>query len=159
MLAQASAPEAATAWAPARHAASAAETGQGLAASRCTMSALSPAERAKLIRILGMLGSDFDGERASAGLLASRLLKVNNITWADVVCIPQKAEPPKSGNDDPLGLDWRQTAIRCQQFPHLINSWETEFLSGLPDFPRLSEKQKSKLISIVSRLRAYGCNL
>jgi hypothetical protein len=125
------------------------------------MNTLSQSEREKLIRILGMLGSDFDGERASAGLLASRLLKVSNITWADVVCIPQqkKAGPPKSGNDDPLGRDWRQTAIRCQQFSHLINAWETEFLSGLPDFPRLSEKQKSKLISIVSRLRAYGCEL
>jgi hypothetical protein len=105
------------------------------------MNTLSQSERDKLIRILGMLGSDFDGERASAGLLASRLLKVNNITWADVVCIPQKkAGPPKFDDNDPLGRDWRGTAIRCQQFSHLINAWETEFLSGLPGFSEIIGK-------------------
>ena len=36
---------------------------------------LSPADRDRLVAILGMLGSAFDGERASAALLASRMLK------------------------------------------------------------------------------------
>ena len=54
-------------------------------------------EREKPVPILGMLGSDFDGERASAGILASGLLKTNNVTWSDVVCIPEyplAPEPP-----------------------------------------------------------------
>ena len=43
------------------------------------------AERVRLIRILGMLGSDHAGERASAGLAAHRLLQASSFSWAELL--------------------------------------------------------------------------
>jgi hypothetical protein len=50
-------------------------------------------------------------------------------------------------------------ANACTKFPHLIDKWEGQFLSGLQRFPRLSSKQRAILIGIVTRLRAAGCSL
>ena len=60
---------------------------------------------------------------------------------------------------DPLYGDWRAMATRCTKFPHLIDKWEWEFLSGLQRFPRLSTKQHAILVRIMTRLRAAGCSL
>ena len=42
-------------------------------------------ELIKLIRVLGMLGSDHPGERAAAALVAHRLIKSNNRTWSELL--------------------------------------------------------------------------
>jgi hypothetical protein len=42
-------------------------------------------ELIKLIRVLGMLGSDHPGERAAAALVAHRLIKSNNRTWFELL--------------------------------------------------------------------------
>ena len=39
----------------------------------------------RMARILGMLGSDHEGERASAALAAHRLLKASGGSWADLL--------------------------------------------------------------------------
>ena len=49
--------------------------------------------------------------------------------------------------------------VACSRFLRLLNRWETEFLSGLQRFPRLSTKQRAILDRIVTRLRAAGCSL
>ena len=119
---------------------------------------LSNPERERLAKLLGMLGSDHQGERDAAGLAADRLVRAAGLTWSHVVCIPQD-EPVHDHHADPLGRDWRWTAQRCRQFSHLVNAWENEFLAGLPRFPRLSTKQRNTLIAICNRLRAAGCSL
>jgi len=43
------------------------------------------AERAKLARILGMLGSEHAGERASAALAAHRLVQAAGVNWAELL--------------------------------------------------------------------------
>ena len=43
------------------------------------------ANRTRLIRILGLLGSDQDGERASAALAAHRLVSASGETWAELL--------------------------------------------------------------------------
>ncbi|MGY4800160.1 hypothetical protein [Teichococcus aerofrigidensis] len=45
------------------------------------MSALTPATRERLVKILGLLGSDIDGERAAAALAAHRLIQKSGTTW------------------------------------------------------------------------------
>jgi hypothetical protein len=121
---------------------------------------LSPADRDRLVAILGMLGSAFDGERASAALLASRMLKAAGLAWGDVVCIPKKEprqERPRPDRSDPfVGRSWRTIATRCGDFPQHLDAWELEFIAGLQRFPRLSPKQHDKLTTIVARLRAMG---
>ena len=49
------------------------------------MNALAEADRDRLARLLGMLGSDFDGEVANAGRLADRLVRNAGLTWPDVL--------------------------------------------------------------------------
>jgi hypothetical protein len=46
----------------------------------------------KLVKVLGMLGSDHMGERATAADMASRMLKEAGLTWYDVLDID---EPPR----------------------------------------------------------------
>ena len=49
------------------------------------------ANRVKLIRILGLLGSDQDGERASAALAAHRLVTASGKSWAELLQPPAPA--------------------------------------------------------------------
>ena len=122
------------------------------------MSALADADRNRLTRFLGMLGSDFDGEVATAGRLADKLVRAAGLTWHDVLS-PSLPPPDRDPGADPPRGDWRRTAAACRRYPHLINRWEADFLVGLPRFPRLSPKQRSTLHKIVVRLGACGCEL
>lgn len=45
------------------------------------MSALTPTTRERLVKILGLLGSDIDGERAAAAPAAHRLIQKSGTTW------------------------------------------------------------------------------
>lgn len=122
------------------------------------MTALADVDRAKLTRLLGMLGSTFDAEVANAGRLADKLVRSAGLTWPDVIApaLPSLNHEPTA---DPLRGDWRGMAATCTRFPHLLDKWEWQFLRGLQQFPRLSTKQHAILIRIVTRLRAAGCSL
>jgi hypothetical protein len=129
-----------------------------------TQAQLPPAARDKFLRICGMLGSAFDGERASAALLASRMLKDAGLAWVDVVCIPEmisglrQGAPRRDRDADPFGgRDWRYIATRCRQFPHLIDAWEDRFLADVPRRSMMTAKQSAKLVAISAMLRAVGC--
>jgi hypothetical protein len=119
------------------------------------MSALAASDRKRLARLLSMLGSGHAGERDNAARAAHRLVQQRGITWYDVVV----AHPSPDTDDpdtDPIGANWRRIAAACRRYPLLLNRWETDFLAGLPRFPRLSTKQRSALLKIVVRLRACG---
>lgn len=59
------------------------------------MTTLGDRDRARLARILGMLGSDHAGERAAAGLKAEEFRKKHGLTWAQMLALPPlKPEPP-----------------------------------------------------------------
>jgi hypothetical protein len=111
-----------------------------------------------LAKLLGMLGSDHLGEVANAGRLADKLVRSAGLTWADIVAPVLLPPPDADGDTDPIH-DWRRTAAACSRYPHLLNSWEAEFVAGLPRFPRLSRRQHAILVKIVTRLRACGCAL
>jgi hypothetical protein len=66
-----------------------------------TATPVTGAERARLARILGMLGSDYAGERASAGLQAEAFRKRHGLTWEGMLSLPPvdaapDPEPPES---------------------------------------------------------------
>jgi hypothetical protein len=56
--------------------------------------ALDPAKADRLAKILGLLGSDHDGERAAAGLKADQLLRESGLTWREVIIAPPIAPEP-----------------------------------------------------------------
>lgn len=46
--------------------------------------------RKRLVRVLGMLGSDHAGERDAAALVATRMLKEAGLTWYDVLDVTEE---------------------------------------------------------------------
>jgi hypothetical protein len=52
------------------------------------MPTLDRASAERLIKLLGLLASPFEGERAAAGLKATELLRARKLTWGDVIRIP-----------------------------------------------------------------------
>jgi hypothetical protein len=118
---------------------------------------LTPAEVDRLRNILARLGSDFDGERAAAGLLASRLLKDQGLGWADVVMpatpLPSRPATEHTPHDQP----WRQTIRDLLARPGSLRAWErNEFLPSLLGFQKRSPKQRSCLDQIASRVLGRG---
>ncbi len=113
----------------------------------------------RLAKLCGMLGSNHDGERASAGLLADRLVREAGLTWADVIGAPSEPQPPPKPeppppqpDEDDWLEDWREVAAACLAQEHRLNTWERTFLAGLKRFPYLSEKQRRVLHSIALRV-------
>ena len=100
---------------------------------------LNPQLAEKLVRILGMLGSDHDGERANAAALASRMVRKLGITWADLISKPE----PESLSEL---CAWLLVS-------DLLTIWEYGFVSSLR--APLSPKQRDKLNAITAKVRAY----
>jgi hypothetical protein len=112
---------------------------------------LTPADRAKLAAILGRLGSDFDGERAAAGLLATRFMRDHALTWPDLLAAPAPATPP------PPPADWRRRAAWCAERAELLSGWEASFLAGMAQRAAPpTEKQGRVLDRLVQRRVAAG---
>jgi hypothetical protein len=95
-----------------------------------------------LAKLLGMLGSEHAGGRASAGLLAHRFVReVLRVTWADVLAPPLP--------------DWQWMARFCRDRPHLLNAHEREFVASMACWRKPpTDKQLAWLVSIHERLRA-----
>jgi hypothetical protein len=113
---------------------------------------LSPAERRRLVGVLGLLASDQDGERAAAGLLATRLLRSAGVTWDQV--IPERSG--QLGHSKPAPADWRADLVLAQRHVRFLRAWEQNFVSGLATFTAPSRKQKTILHEIADSLRARG---
>jgi hypothetical protein len=69
----------------------------------------------RLIKLLGMLGSAHDGERAAAGLKAHQLIRRHGLQWSDVVV----ATP---------AIGWREKAQACRAHLHLLTAAERGFV-------------------------------
>ena len=64
------------------------------------MAALPRDEINRLIKVLGLLGSTYDGERVAAAERATAILKKHGATWSDVI----DRSPPNDPNDE-IDLD------------------------------------------------------
>ncbi|MGK9167311.1 hypothetical protein KXR53_13485 [Inquilinus limosus] len=56
----------------------------------------------RLIRILGMLGSDHAGERAAAALAADKLVRAGGWSWSDLLAPARTSRPVRAEWGDPL---------------------------------------------------------
>ena len=128
---------------------------------------LSPQDRYRLARLLGMTGSAHDGEALNAARLADRLVRDRGVTWIDAIapggdvatCSAPTASSTRRSSSRSEPQSWRGMAASCSRYPLLLDKWEAEFLNGLGRFPYLSAKQQTKLVAIASRLLAAGCEL
>ena len=115
------------------------------------MTALTPPDRAKLVGVLGMLGSEHVGERASAALLASRMVRDRGITWADLIDQPETFRRREDG-----ATGWRADLALAQRHISFLRSWEQGFVHSIAAQRFSSTKQKVVLREIASALQARG---
>ncbi len=107
---------------------------------------LSTADADRLAKLLGMLGSEHDGERASAGLLAHKLIRERGLTWPEIICPRQDWHEP---------TDPRDLAEQCGRYPATLTPWERKFLAEIATGPRPpSVRQLWVLREIAARVRA-----
>ena len=114
--------------------------------------ALSPAERNRLVGILGLLASPFDGERAAAGLLATRMLRACGLSW-DGLIGGQDAPPHQPTRPGDTAAD----LTLCRRHVATLNPWQARFVAGIVQQRQgLSPAQRSKLAETARELRARG---
>ncbi len=117
------------------------------------MTTLSPAERTRLVGILGMLGSEHAGERASAALLAAKLVRDHGLSWSDVVPSPAGSviSNVSRGVAEPisdLGL--------CLRHVDQLTQWEQGFVRSLAGRRNRTIKQTAMLSRLCEALRSRG---
>ena len=123
------------------------------------MPTLAPAEVRRLVGILGRLGSDHDGERAAAGLLASRMPRAAGLAWGDVIG-PGGGVQPSTGVT-PSGRGTRSTGqddlALCLRWLGELSAWEVGFVTDLrARRTRMTPGQGAKLRQVADALRARG---
>lgn len=107
---------------------------------------LPPAAADRLVKLAGMLGSAYDGERANAAAAATRLLEQHGTTWREILA------PAQPRHRAPMTTGWRAVANDCLALSDLLTTWERGFLASLCTSARLSEKQQAVLDRIAARV-------
>ena len=127
---------------------------------------LENAARERLANICARLGSDFEGERAAAALLATKLLKKHGATWSsaltarDPVIIERDRDPVVSYLNvlDRLGKDgWASLAV-IALYPEVQRTpWVREFVAGVSRKrgAHLSDKQRRVISGLFDQVRAF----
>jgi hypothetical protein len=110
------------------------------------MSALPAACRAKLVKVLPLLGSDKPGEVVAAASAAHRILVKAGLSWGEIPAV----KPPE--HREPLLGTWRTTCAELQKHQGSLRPWEKNFVANLPNFQRLSTKQRNCLREIAERV-------
>src|SRR5262245_9013681 len=85
------------------------------------MDRLAPEATERLIKLLGMLGSAHDGERAAAGLKAHELIRRHGLQWSDIIAPPLAPQTP----------NWRDKVRSCFEHLHRLNDRERQFVLTL----------------------------
>jgi len=121
---------------------------------------LTETDRDRLIKLLGMTGSDADGEVVNAARLANRLLRERQETWEaaltpkPIVVYPTHSPPPRP-RPRPRGRTDTPWAAMCRimlwQYDELLNDWERMFLGSIMQQASLSEKQRAVLTKIATK--------
>jgi hypothetical protein len=105
-------------------------------------------DRERLGKLLGMLGSDHDGEVAAAGRAAHRLIREAGLTWGDVLTPPPRLPLLPTPPADRASL-----IVECRSRWAFLTDWERDFIASIARRPyRLSDKQAGCLDRICRRL-------
>ena len=116
---------------------------------------LSARDRDKLVRVLGLLASDKDGERAAAAWTAARMLRDRGLDWDNL--IPRALAPPEAPSQHqprqsaPL-YPWSSMLAFILDRPHYLTQWELHFATDMACRWKISPKQAGVLAKIYDRL-------
>lgn len=94
----------------------------------------------RLAAVLGMMGSDHDGEVLSAARMAEKLRREAGVTWHELL-IP--TEPPaRASYTAPEPPGWWDMVEACRARPDRLTDWERQFIDVLAGYTHEpSEKQ------------------
>ncbi len=120
------------------------------------MRGLDRAAAAKLAKVAGLLGSDFDGERAVAAAVATRILRDNNLTWTDLVLGGATARTnPAPAQTAMVPQEIARRILSGQRY--LLSSWEVGFTENLARWrERATPKQIARLAQLCADLKVRG---
>jgi hypothetical protein len=117
---------------------------------------LPPEVASRLAKVAGLLGSDFDGERAAAAATATRILQEHGLTWSDLVhggaAVAQKPMPAYCAA---IHQEVARRILAGQR--HLLSPWETEFIESLARWwGRTTIEQIARLRQLEADLKTRG---
>ena len=115
-----------------------------------TPTPLPPDIAAKLAKVLGLLGSDHDGEVAAAGRRAHALVKGAGLTWPEVI------QPAGSRRCWRAAATPGGCAAQCLLWPETLTTWEAEFCRSIAGRHRISPKQADVLQRIAAKVAAFA---
>jgi hypothetical protein len=82
---------------------------------------LTPSERKRLAQLLGLLGSNYPGERGNAAVASHKLIQTKGVTWSEVI------DPPPPEHHEPLMGTWRTTCAELLRHQGSLRPWATGF--------------------------------
>jgi hypothetical protein len=83
----------------------------------------------RLVKLLGLLGSDQDGEVVNAGRMADRLVRQHGLTWPDIITPTPPAMFVPLSRAPASALEWRQLAAWIKRnFSEQLNPREHQFI-------------------------------
>ena len=109
------------------------------------MNQLSASDRSTLAKLLGLIGSDQDGEALSAVRKAHAILRAKGATWGEALGLDDM--PAEA---DHIGLA-RELLGRGKA---ICTPWEMRFLRGVLAFKTLSAQQRQTLDGIAAKVEA-----
>jgi hypothetical protein len=118
---------------------------------------LTPALASKLVKVLGLLGSAFDGEITAAGRKAHSMLQDAGLIWDDVIvpAAPRPEQPRLSSRRWRRPVSPSDSAALCLQWPEVLDDWETRFCRSIANQRRISAKQATILARIIGKVEAF----
>jgi hypothetical protein len=104
---------------------------------------MTPRDRKKLIRILGLLGSDHPGERAAAALKAHQLVVAAETGWADLLAPPAPRVVVRRVRE--ADADYRDAAeSRIRQLKSTTELQERQIRTLRTRVANLSERERKR---------------
>ncbi len=114
--------------------------------------------RETLAKILGRMGSAFDGEILTAAKTAARLVRAAGATWEDIIVMPTVTAAPQLARPEPpqpwdSAEDCKGAVDALLLWPQHLSPWERRFLVSLQQRNRrLTPKQYRCLEKIGTRV-------
>jgi hypothetical protein len=102
--------------------------------------------RDKLAAVLARLESPYDGERAAAALIASKMVRDAGVVWSELLNAPRAADvcQPKPS--------WQHMAAFCHRRRGLLTEWELRFVSSIQSQATVSKKQWAILARLFAKV-------
>ena len=119
--------------------------------------ALPAKDRARLVALLGMLGSEHDGERANAAKLAATFVRTRGLTWDALISTGAVAPQPRPQAyqhtyyyTPPDQREWFEKLAVCDEKKAKLTEWERNFVASL--LLRQAYELTDKQIAVISRI-------